>query len=1162
MNKKGLGLGLLVVFYATSILAVNISGTIRNPVGGALGGPSSVRTSHGGGTNYTTTGSYTVTVPSGWTGYLLVERVESSGDYAAFSPSHRAYTNVTGNLSNQDFQILPSTPYTISGFVTNSAGAGQTNVLLVATTNGGAALTWPDGHYNLGYHPQGPNWSGTVTPHRADTTFTPASRSYSSIASRQTNQHYLVGGGGGGTEDPRTNLSGTACNQIAFMSDRDGGDWDVYISDLNGATQVNLTADSYDDMNPHFRYDGARILFDSSRGGTSHLYSISANGTGLVCLTVGFTNAPQRGKWSWDGSSIVFQGGSMGNGNIYTMNATGGNFVAIMVDTNDDEWPSWSPDGQWITFQRKTGSMVSKLYRVRPNGSDLTALTDGSDLDEMPYYSPDGQYLIFKRGTATPDIYRINASDGSGLTNITSSGSDAEDAPVYSYEGTKLAFQSATGSPTTSEIYWMIVGQTNRYRVTNNSAKDWNPTFSPAAGQVSLSLAKSSDAQSVTGGQAIAFVLVLTNQSALAASNAVVKDTLGALLVCLTNTISGGGAWEEGTKTITWALGIFDGGASTSLTFSATVSTTVTFGAAITNKGIFISDQTGTNTGNAVVLRVPLAVKTTRRFGAGGLNNATNYALRTALGITYARLAVSLTPSQCANPDSITFTGADSIVTNSQAHGLRLFGVCDLQVTNSTQWPAATNFARAFRRYVERYDGDGVDDMPGLAEAVHHWEIFNEFQLQTSLWAGCTTEMYGGYLSNAWAVGHAADPHITIVASSVAGDPAEYGRWYLTELLTNAWAAHCIDAFNYHAYRDFSWHTNATPARPQYLAALYFMDFLKARGLTNQEIWATETDFCFTYMDNKAAGITNSQTENAMFLARSYPFALAAGFDHLLFTELEYDAKFPPHLNWAVMTDSGGNRRMNFYVYQKMIEMLEDFQRASLPSLGGAHIGCLFARANGPVWVVWNYSNLTSQVVVPIGPVSEARITQALPSSFDNNSATWAVTTNSVTHGYVTVNTSSNSVYIEPIGAFDDDLDGDGMPNDQDNDIDGDGMPNDFEYAYSLNPFFNDATLDADEDGAHNGEECAAGTNPRNSNSVFRVNNTSAAGADAFVLRWQSATGRSYAVHFAGWLVPGATWTNEPDGTNIVGDGTTKSYTNAISGVTNRFYRLRVWPTP
>ena len=51
--------------------------------------------------------------------------------------------------------------------------------------------------------------------------------------------------------------------------------------------------------------------------------------------------------------------------------------------------------------------------------------------------------------------------------------------------------------------------------------------------------------------------------------------------------------------------------------------------------------------------------------------------------------------------------------------GERLYSPCDSQAY--TAWLSAA---------VERYDGDGVDDMPGLEYPVRHWEVLNEPEMQ------------------------------------------------------------------------------------------------------------------------------------------------------------------------------------------------------------------------------------------------------------------------------------------------------------------------------------------------------------------------------------------------------------------------------------------------
>jgi hypothetical protein len=78
------------------------------------------------------------------------------------------------------------TTYQISGTVTLS-GVGLTGVNFSATAGATCGVSDASGNYACTV-PQG--WSGTVTPSLAGYTFTPASRSYSSVAASQTAQGY------------------------------------------------------------------------------------------------------------------------------------------------------------------------------------------------------------------------------------------------------------------------------------------------------------------------------------------------------------------------------------------------------------------------------------------------------------------------------------------------------------------------------------------------------------------------------------------------------------------------------------------------------------------------------------------------------------------------------------------------------------------------------------------------------------------------------------------------------------------------------------------------------------------------------------------------------------------------------------------------------------
>jgi len=71
---------------------------------------------------------------------------------------------------------------------------------------------------------------------------------------------------------------------------------------------------------------------------------------------------------------------------------------------------------------------------------------------------------------------------------------------------------------------------------------------------VALQLTKTAGTQSITGGQAVVFTLALTNQQAVAYSNAVLQDVLSASLVYVS-----GGSYDAPSRMVMWPLGTVGG---------------------------------------------------------------------------------------------------------------------------------------------------------------------------------------------------------------------------------------------------------------------------------------------------------------------------------------------------------------------------------------------------------------------------------------------------------------------------------------------------------------------------------------------------------------------------------------------------------------------------
>jgi hypothetical protein len=74
------------------------------------------------------------------------------------------------------------------------------------------------------------------------------------------------------------------------------------------------------------------------------------------------------------------------------------------------------------------------------------------------------------------------------------------------------------------------------------------------------------------------------------------------------------------------------------------------------------------------------------------------------------------------------------------------------------------------KRVVERYDGDGKDDMPGLLYPIKYWEVSNEPSMQEELvFFSGSPEDYYDLLRVTYQAVKDADPEALVLHGGIAG---------------------------------------------------------------------------------------------------------------------------------------------------------------------------------------------------------------------------------------------------------------------------------------------------------------------------------------------------------------------------------------------------------
>lgn len=172
-------------------------------------------------------------------------------------------------------------------------------------------------------------------------------------------------------------------SRIAFHADPSNSNWDIYTMDVTGGNVVRLTSDAATDGFPDWSPDGSKIAFRRIIGGTSQIFVMNADGSGMVQLTAGPGGSTPA--WSPDGARIAFDSDPTGRSEIYVMDADGTGLT--QVTTAGGTNPNWSLDGTRIVFYASRNRNAD-IYSINPDGSREVRLTSGKDSEHSPAWGP------------------------------------------------------------------------------------------------------------------------------------------------------------------------------------------------------------------------------------------------------------------------------------------------------------------------------------------------------------------------------------------------------------------------------------------------------------------------------------------------------------------------------------------------------------------------------------------------------------------------------------------------------------------------------------------------------------------------------------------------------------------------------------------------------
>ena len=168
--------------YLATAHASSISGYARSAGGAAISGVAMAGLP--GSPTTDSFGFYSVTVGCGWSGVVTPSRAGYT-----FFPAFLSYSNISANLTNQDYSGAGPGSVTISGYVTTLGGTAISGVTITGLP--GPPITDASGSYSAKVSS---DWSGIATPSLTGYTFNPPSITYMHLLMDAPNQNYVGSG--------------------------------------------------------------------------------------------------------------------------------------------------------------------------------------------------------------------------------------------------------------------------------------------------------------------------------------------------------------------------------------------------------------------------------------------------------------------------------------------------------------------------------------------------------------------------------------------------------------------------------------------------------------------------------------------------------------------------------------------------------------------------------------------------------------------------------------------------------------------------------------------------------------------------------------------------------------------------------------------------------
>jgi len=179
-------------------------------------------------------------------------------------------------------------------------------------------------------------------------------------------------------------------NSIVFSSSRSGG-IEIFEMGVDGKNMKQLTSGIGECFAPEISPDGRLVVFLRNQNGKNYISLMKRDGTFLGDINDHYDCKDPT--WSPDGSQILFASSQSGSPQFYTMNSDGSNVRKITEMAGFRGRSDWGPDWIMASYAGNTNEHNREIYLFDDSTTPVSITSGGDNL--APSFSPDGNWITF-----------------------------------------------------------------------------------------------------------------------------------------------------------------------------------------------------------------------------------------------------------------------------------------------------------------------------------------------------------------------------------------------------------------------------------------------------------------------------------------------------------------------------------------------------------------------------------------------------------------------------------------------------------------------------------------------------------------------------------------------------------------------------------------------